>query len=422
MIKKQHKQKNIKNLIKSILGIMLVIITFTTMYIPKTVKAKNITEADLYSKENLYCFRSKGYLYRSEFVVYEQDGKEYPAYCLNRELDGVSIEHGGYTVQIQDKITDDLIWRAIINGYPYKTYQELGCNNEMEAFTATKIAVYDMMYNYNWNDFVPENEIGERVVAAMKNISYEARNSTQVRVQPEIEIISQSDEWKVDENYKSYVYKIFKVKPNAEMSNYIIETNNISGIKITDEKNIEKNVFDETQMFKILVPIEQLNENNEIEINVRANLKTYPIYYGKAPDNLQNYALCASEFECVEKSITEELINNETTLKIIKVDGDTNEPLKDCIFTIEQVDNSNKICVITNEDGIIEIPGIIPGEYIIKEEKSINGYINGQYEEKIELKLNEKQDIVVKNYKIIEKPLIDEKPTEEVIKLPKTGF
>ena len=49
-----------------------------------------------------------------------------------------------YSVSIQDAISDVKLWRIIINGYPYKTIEELGCNSKEEAFTATKqaIAIY----------------------------------------------------------------------------------------------------------------------------------------------------------------------------------------------------------------------------------------------------------------------------------------
>lgn len=407
--------KKRQNCLKKILSIILIIFTFLPFNI-STVKAQNITQANLYAKEKLYCIKYKGVLCRTEFVVYENDeGKQYPAYCLNRELEGVSVEHGGYTVQIENEITNELIWRAIINGYPYKTYQELGCNNEMEAFTATKMAVYDMMYNYNWDDFVPQNETGERVLKAIKNIAYIARNSTQTRVKSMIEILPQSNEWQIDEIYNTFVYKKFKINANTEMSNYIVEVND--NIKIVDEENIEKNVFSNGEDFKILVPIDQLNENKQIEIKAVANLKTYPIYYGKAPGNLQNYALCTNEYETVQTSYLEEIDKNETTIKIFKVDGDTKEPLKDCIFTITKKDDkNNKISAITDEKGTIIIQKLVPGEYIVKEDKSVDGYINNNEEQNVKINLNETKEIIVENYKIVQ-----EQPKEKV-KLPKTGF
>lgn len=415
---KQRAQKILgksTKVVKSILSIILIIITFNTVFAGYTVKAKGFSELELYSKENLYCFKYRGYLYRSEFVVYNHEGKEYPAYCLNKELDGVSLERGGYKVQIENLIKDELVWKAIINGYPYKTYQELGCNNEMEAFTATKLAVYDMMYNYNFDNFVPVNEAGERVVTAIKNISYNARNSTQTKITPEIHIMPQNEQWEIDDNEKEYISRTFKISANSEISNYIIQTENkeIQGIKIVNAENQSQNVFKNSQEFKILIPIQQLNSKKQIKIMASANAKTYPVYYGKAPENLQNYAISGIEYETANTIIEENIPENITNLTIQKLDAQTKQPLQGFEFSITNVNTKDKKSFITNEDGIIQLSAITPGQYIIKEKNGPSEYILKEDEIKVEVEFNQKYSILVEN---------DKKPVEQPIKLPKTGF
>ena len=81
------------------------------------------------------------------FVTYQMNGKEYPVYCLNNELTGV-IEGNEYPVRITGRLENELAWRVIINGYPYKTPEELGVANEIEAFVATKNAVNIVLNNY----------------------------------------------------------------------------------------------------------------------------------------------------------------------------------------------------------------------------------------------------------------------------------
>ena len=49
------------------------------------------------------------------FVTYESNGKEYPVYCLNNELAGVTEGHE-YPVRITGKIENELAWKVIING------------------------------------------------------------------------------------------------------------------------------------------------------------------------------------------------------------------------------------------------------------------------------------------------------------------
>ena len=79
------------------------------------------------------------------YTTYNEGGRSYPAYCVNREYPGVG-ELDGYTVDVNASVTDVLgnvqIWRTIINGFPYKSAGELGLANDLEAFQATKQAVY----------------------------------------------------------------------------------------------------------------------------------------------------------------------------------------------------------------------------------------------------------------------------------------
>lgn len=76
-------------------------------------------------------------------VVYNQDGKEYPAYCLDKNKAGVD-DSINYDVTLDGVIKNVYIWKAITNGYPYKTPEEMGCNTVGEAFMATKMAVYSV--------------------------------------------------------------------------------------------------------------------------------------------------------------------------------------------------------------------------------------------------------------------------------------
>ena len=49
------------------------------------------------------------------FVGYSENGKVYPAYCLNRELDGVG-EADPYNVDLTKLMDDYRLWRTVING------------------------------------------------------------------------------------------------------------------------------------------------------------------------------------------------------------------------------------------------------------------------------------------------------------------
>ena len=103
----------------------------------------------------------------TEYVVYNKNGKEYPAYCLNVEKKGVNST-SGYAVNVSDKLYDTNVWRTILFGYPYKSLAELGVANEQEAFTATKQAIYVAQGIRRLEDYSPFNtDAGHRTYNAL---------------------------------------------------------------------------------------------------------------------------------------------------------------------------------------------------------------------------------------------------------------
>lgn len=56
------------------------------------------------------------------------------------------------------------------NGYPMQMESTLGCINWKEAYLATQEAIYCKLENKNINNYIAENESGERIINAMKKI------------------------------------------------------------------------------------------------------------------------------------------------------------------------------------------------------------------------------------------------------------
>ena len=139
-----------KLLKKSFIVIIMCIMLFTAQMMNDSSYAKElqITKENLYSKGELICIVYDGIKIGTEFVVYKKDGKEYPAYCVNREKPGVTQNYS-YDVVINELYTNNLVWNVIVKGYPFKTPQELGCENDIEAFAATKLAIQDMLYDFD---------------------------------------------------------------------------------------------------------------------------------------------------------------------------------------------------------------------------------------------------------------------------------
>lgn len=421
--------------IKKILLILIILITIImglSIY-SKDVKAATylIEEADLYSKEELVCFRYQGTKIGVEFVVYEKDGIEYPAYCLNKDLPGVTTEEG-YKVQVDKLVNNNKIWRAVVNGYPFKTPAQLGCNSNAEAFAATKMAVYDAMYNYDWDDFEGMNAQGNRIITAAEKISKLARSSSETKPIAIVDINETSEGWKIDNIDSKYISREFEVACNLQYDKYSLKVNNsgIGNIKIVNGNNEEKNELKNGENFKVLIPISELDKSGEIEIEVVADVKTRPILYGESGDSSkQSYALAAGDYEFENAKIRIKYTANETKIEIVKRDAETKELLQGAKFNILD-ENKNIIYsdVTTNKEGVAIIDRVVPGRYYIQEIKAPEGYaIYGDLVE-INIELNQKYTVNINNY---EKPEDKEKEVEnndkEISKtgekyLPRTGF
>lgn len=396
-----------------------------------------INETNLYSKGELVSFVYKENIKVGvQFVVYKKDGVEYPAYCLNRNLIGVT-ENQGVKVTVNKALSNSAVWRAVTNGYPFKTPAELKCNSNIEAFAATKMAVYDALYTYNWNDFTPLNDQGKRVLAAAEKISKRARSSKETKINGKVEINSLTETWKIDEISKEYISKAYKVVTNVESTKYQIKLDgfDIDNVKLTDKNNNEKSEFSSDETFKVLIPVSELENkadiNKKFAITATANLKTKPVLYGETVrSDYQDYALAAGEWESESTILNSSYPSNKTMIKIVKKDKETESVLKGAKFNILD-ENKNVIYsdVSTNEEGVAEVKGIMPGKYYIEEIQAPEGYTKYAELVEVNVKFNETYTINVNNYK---KPETEEKQIDEEenvtvtgkkeIALPRTGF
>ncbi|MGN1270726.1 MAG: SpaA isopeptide-forming pilin-related protein [Clostridia bacterium] len=381
----------------------------------------------------------KGIKIHTHLAVYKKDGKEYPAYCMNRELPGVEIGKS-QTVDVNQLVNNVMVWRAIINGYPYKSISELGCNTEEEAYLATKQAVYCMLTNRDVNEYTAIGEAGERTLNALKTIVNNARNSKQSKVSSELTIKEQEKLWKVDSLDNNYISKTFTVTANAGMSKYVVSVRNldIEGCKITDENNKEKTEFTNTEEFKILIPIQEVNQDGNFTIDVKAQVATKPVLYGETRESgLQSYALTGYTYEEGTGNKKIYYTKNETKIIITKTDDKTGSKLEGVEFEVLDKDK-NKIFtdITTNKDGIATINNLLPGTYYIKEIRTLEGYNLYSKLIKVELELNEtitvnvinseEEPEVYKEEKQSELSVKEEKNSikikETVAKLPKTGM
>lgn len=350
----------------------------------------------------------KGVEVVTTYVAYNDGGNLYPAYCLNVNLPGVG-ESGSYTVSTNELITDVGLWRRVINGYPYKTLSELGCNTKEEAFTATKHAIYCYVHGDNPDNYSAIGEAGQRTLNAMKQIIANAQNSTETKIATSITINKGASNWKQDDIDKKYISKTYEVEANANYKNYTIsiektgKSNIPEGWKITDVNNNEKTTFNNGEKFKVLIPINNLKNNGDFTLKVKSEMNTKPVLYGQAPSsNLQDYAITTLKYEDGKGSIQDSYGENTTTIIVYKKDKNTGSPLEGVTFDLlnesKEVVNSG---LKTDSEGKIIIKGIMPGKYYLRETNTLDEYVIYDEDIEIDVELNEEFKVTVNNSKQI---------------------
>lgn len=370
-----------------------------------------------------------GILIKTYYTEYFDGISSYPVYCLDRNKKGVDANLQ-YSVNIEDSIKDVRLWRIIINGYPYKTIEELGCMSKEEAFSATKQAIYCYIHGNTPEDYTGIGEAGQRTLNALKSIINNANSSNETILSNEITVKKESEGFKIDNLDRNYVSKIYSISSKANMQNYEI---NLTGelpenIKICDINNKEKQSFNSNEKFKILIPIINLKDNGKFNINITTKVNTKPILYGKAPnDSYQDYALTGFSYEDSIKNITDNYNKNKTTIKIIKQDMETLERIENVVFNILDKDKNILYANLkTNENGEINIEGILPGKYYIQEAQEKEGYIKNEKLHEINVNLNEIINVTINNLKEEEKDeepeILEKYENIEIKRLPKTGI
>ena len=407
-----------------IMTIISLIIILNAILLMNTVQAVEQKQINIYTKgEFKRIIKYNGIVVKTANAVYSENGKEHPAYCLNKDLHGVGEHIATYDVTYQGKITDVNLWKVIINGYPYKSIQELGVADEDEAYIATKQAVYCYIYNRGTENYSPIGDAGNRVINAINTILENSKKSTESFENQNIEIIK-DDVWQVEKN--QYISKQFQVKSNINISKLTISLENQpNGTKITNLENQEKSEFNSNEKFKISIPISSLEKSGQFKIKIQTQMETKPIFFGKAPSaDLQDYALTAYSYEDVDTELMQDYEKNNTKIIIEKQDSETQETLKGAKFEILNEEKEIIKVVETNENGQIILEKIMPGRYYIREIQAPEEYeINSELLE-IEIQMNEEKILEIKNKKIIipEEPKIEETPIIEKPKLPVTGM
>ena len=350
----------------------------------------------------------------------DENGASRVAYCVNPDLNGIGYIDGefeGYDVLIKEYLSDQRLWRVYTNGYPYKTYSELGVENEEDAYLATKQAAYAIIRGYSVDDvralyragqdYVKGESLediqrrGQKIIDAMCKMVEAGYNGTDTMQTNNLLNIEELGELSEDSNNKEYYSQNYSVSCNVEFAEYKVESifNFPEGSYIANDCGIEQRTFAKGEIFKVMIPKNKIDENIEGTVTVTANCKNYPMFYAESiGGNYQNYILCADSYSNdVQASTVTNIDAYKSKLQIFKADKDSGKPIDDVKFLLKY-DNGQEIgTYTTDENGIICVENLKKGNVIVTELESNKEYTCNTNQILVNLEFNELKTITIEN-------------------------
>lgn len=388
---------------KKIMAILMLVVTIISSMQSLIFASTEISNATVYevqpSELHLqYWNADKGmwYYVTTNYIGYNYNGKVYPAYCLNREFGGVD-EYGSYTVSVTEALSDVRVWRAILSGFPYKSASELGVENDLDAYVATKQAVYSILYGRDVRSFYRGGDYrGELIVNAMERIVNEGRYGTRTPQSANL-TISKIGELKEEGVFYTQEYKVESI---VRLDNYYISnTANLpEGSYISDSNGTARTSFNGNENFKVYIPKEKMNNDISSLISLQAKCEKYPMFYGKAPNsNYQNYALTFDPLGDEQGNTNLNIQTNTGKLEINKIDEETKTPISGVVFEIKNTNGDLIGTFTTDRNGKILVSNLYQGKYSIKEISTADEYIYENIEEVLDVEFNKQTNTTITN-------------------------
>lgn len=344
------KQSKIKRIKIYIMLVALVLATINPVYAVIENDDINYGNYNILSQIDEFAYASyNGKQQPNIQYYYLKDKEKIPAYCLNYGMKGAEEGEYGHDVDVSQKINDDALKMIVLNGYPYKTLEELKINTIPEAVFATQCAIWCYVDSdkFNIENIKPLSHMNDRLIECISEI-YNAKDGNIEDYNIDIDFNVSNQENVVIDGQSYYKRKIDLVnKKNIKCINIDSKDNNIKIEKLNEDSY---NVYIKTDIVK-----EKYSVNIDLSINAKENV----VLFGKSKEQgYQDIALTLKDdfSTTIEKEI--QFLEYETNVKIIKKDKDTNKGLKNTKYHIS--------------DDL----GLINGEYITDENGEINLYFN----------------------------------------------
>ena len=329
--------------------------------------------------------------------------KEIPAYCVTPNQPGVQkvVEEGeSIRYLAEEKSSDSKVVGIVASGYPTRPLSELGLENKYQGFYATKMALWSYLISdwdinkltVNPNLSGDEAERAKKILAAAKDI-YAQGTAWNDMKSPEVTCTPDRDTaYEVTIDGKQYKQQEFTVWSKTWVNNYAINiafTDPASvpaGTRIVDENNQDITSIKAEWMnnghggtFKVLYPVESIQgQAGSVQLSLNCEVYAYAVFFASCLEkdeygNLQNYVVDTDptttlNFNAISSyADTPEKDPPDTGLRILKYETGTEIPLSGARFEVIGPDGDSLGIFITQDDGRIEIPLTICGNYTVIE-------------------------------------------------------
>ena len=330
---------------------------------------------------------------------YYENGNFYPAYCLNVDKPGVE-ETEGYDVTLTEILSDqetyNRVWRTVVAGYPYNSPESLGVSDWRYAYQATKMAVYCALGQSDVNSFYATDSTGQQIVDLIHRLVNEGQNGTSTYRTP-VANIDKSGNMVLEGDY--YIQN-YTVSSNVDINGYNVAIANFpEGTLLTNTAGGGQNSFGTGETFQVRIPkntVETQDINGVIRVDV--NSKSYAVFYATSYNpSLQDYAITGDPISLTSATSNLTLKANTASIKIHKVDSETNEAIEDTVYELTKEDGTVIGRGTTDGEGNLTFYELYQGNYVLKEVKSNDDYIISQESIDIRATYNKVTEVELEN-------------------------
>ncbi len=263
----------------------------------------------------------------------------------------------------QEELYEDEQFEKIVEyGYPNKSIEEIGVNNEFEAYVATQEALYIIIEDKDINLYYAENEQGQRIIDAISNIIVQAN-------QEDIHLIEQTTGWVQSIENSNNHYKEYKVVLKKEIDSAVIQTIEEKNCQILNQEGQTVSNIKNNDIIRVVVP---KNIDQTFLLHVDYTIMQPVLYMASTNTSQTKYIINRLYQKDKDYRIQ---IENKSIIDIIirNYKLDTNEPLQGNTFKIlDENKNESSEIFTTDENGKIET-SLRKGKYYLKQINTIEG-------------------------------------------------